>query len=119
MITQLHTDAAQYKQPEHDHEGQVEAAECRGVQQRKSEIERAAPGKQPDLITVPNRTDRAQRRLSFSFGAGQEQERFHDLPQVVGLGVDLGQVALATDSDGARFSGGKVKGTVMFVGMSV
>ena len=73
VVAQLKADAAQDQQPEHDHQRQIEAAEGRGVEQWKGEVERAAAGQQPDLVAVPDRADAGQRGAALRFGANQEQ----------------------------------------------
>jgi hypothetical protein len=66
VVAQFDADAAQDEQPEHDHERQIKAAEGRGVEQRKGEVERAAAGQQPDFIAVPDRADAGERGAAVS-----------------------------------------------------
>ena len=64
MRPQFDADAAQHEQPEHHHQGQVEAAETRSVKQREREIERAAGSQQPDFIAIPNRANGAHNQFA-------------------------------------------------------
>ena len=73
VVAQLNTNAAQNQQPQHDHQRQIEAAEGRGVEQRKGEVERAATGQQPDLVAIPYRADAGKRCAALRFVADQKQ----------------------------------------------
>src|SRR5215831_14181264 len=42
MMAEFDTDSTQHKQPEHQHQRQVEAAEARGIQKRKCEVKSAS-----------------------------------------------------------------------------
>jgi len=57
---ELDTDGAQHEQPEHHHQGKIESAETGGIELRKSEIQCATGGEQPDFVAVPDRADGAQ-----------------------------------------------------------
>ena len=57
---------APHQEPEHDHEGQEEAAEARRVEAREREHQDPARREQPDLVAVPEGPDRLQDR-----GAGR------------------------------------------------
>ena len=73
VIAQLKRHAAQDEQPENDHEGEIEAREGRGVEQRKGEVERAAAGEQPDFVAVPDGADGGQRGAAIGLGADEKQ----------------------------------------------
>jgi hypothetical protein len=73
VIAQFQADAAQDKQPENDHELEIKAAEGRGVEQRKGEVERAASGQEPDFIAVPDGADAGERGLALRLSADQEE----------------------------------------------
>src|SRR5690606_11383663 len=73
MRAEFDSDAAQHQQPEDDHQRQIEAAEARGIKKRKSEIERAAGGDQPDLVPIPHRSDAAQNQPAFRFVLGDQK----------------------------------------------
>ena len=66
------------EQPEHDHQRQIEAAEGRGVEERKGEVECAAAGEEPDFVAVPHGADGAQGGAAFRFGADEEQVEHAD-----------------------------------------
>jgi hypothetical protein len=50
------------QQPQHDHQGQVEAAKGGGVNPRERHKQHAAGGDQPDLVAVPDRPDGREHR---------------------------------------------------------
>src|SRR6202049_4337597 len=69
-------DAAQDEQPENHHQGQIESAEARGVENGESEEERAAGGDEPDFVAVPDRRDRAD--YGATFGVGMRNAHMND-----------------------------------------
>ena len=69
---QLDAGAAQNKQPQHNHQGQVEAAEGCGIKSREGKIEGAAAGQQPDFVSVPDRTNASEHDLPVGFAARQQ-----------------------------------------------
>src|SRR5262249_36304134 len=73
MQAELDADPTQDEQPQYNHQRQIESAEPRSVEKRKSKVERSAAGQQPDFVAVPNRTDGADDRAPFPVGLGDEQ----------------------------------------------
>ena len=73
MVAQLNAYAAQDEQPKHDHQRQIKAAEGRGVEKRKGEVERAATGQQPDFVAIPNRANARKCGAALRFVADQKQ----------------------------------------------
>jgi hypothetical protein len=57
VVAEFDRDAAKDKEPKHDHERKIKAAEGGGVKEREGEVERAAAGEKPDFIAVPDRAD--------------------------------------------------------------
>src|SRR5918993_285036 len=53
VTSQLHGEAPDHQEPQHDDERQVEAGETRGVQEWEGEKEGASCGDDPDLVSVP------------------------------------------------------------------
>ena len=78
MVAEFEADAAQHQQPEDDHQRKIEAAESRGVEQRKREIERAASGEKPHFVAVPHRADGVKAGLPLGFGADEEEVKHAD-----------------------------------------
>src|ERR671921_638244 len=54
VTSQLHGEAPDHQEPQHDDERQIEAGETRGVQQWEGEKEGASCGDDPDLVAVPH-----------------------------------------------------------------
>ena len=73
MVAEFERDAAEHKQPEYDHERQIETGESRRVEQWKSEVKRAASSKKPDFVSVPHWTDGVKARAALSFSARQKE----------------------------------------------
>ena len=78
VIAQLKADAAEDKEPEDDHEREVEATEGRGVEERESEVERASPGKEPDFIAVPHGADGVQAGATLGLSAHEKEVKHAD-----------------------------------------
>src|ERR1039457_2350277 len=81
VVAQLKAHSAQNQQREHDHQRQIEATEGRGVEQRKSKVERAAASQQPNFVAVPNRADAGKRCAPLRLVADQEQVK-HTYAQI-------------------------------------
>ena len=73
MMAELDADSTQHQQPQHHHQREIEAAEAGGIQQRESEIQRAACGQQPHFIAIPYRTDSTNHGAPLFVIAGDEQ----------------------------------------------
>src|SRR5262249_14709441 len=71
---ELNADASQHEQPEHHHQGKVEAAETGGVELGKSKIKCAARGQQPDFVSVPDWPDRPQDHTALGAALHTKQE---------------------------------------------
>src|SRR5579884_3725610 len=65
MIAELDGDSSQHQQPEHDHQREIESAETRSIERRKSHEESNAAGDQPDFVSVPYRPNGAKNDLAF------------------------------------------------------
>ena len=89
VVAKLDADAAQDQEPEHDHERQIEAAEGRGVEERKGEVEGAAAGQQPDFVAVPDWADAGEDNAAVGFGANEEEMEYADA-QVEAVEHDVG-----------------------------
>src|SRR5260370_37442565 len=76
MSAKLERNAAQYEQPEHNHQRKIESAEACCVQRWKREKERAARGNQPHLVGVPYWPNRARHEPAFLFAVRDEE--LHD-----------------------------------------
>ncbi len=67
VSTQLDAKRTQHQQPQHHHQGEVEAAEARRIEHREAEEQRAGRANQPDLVAVPHRTDGAEDAAALRF----------------------------------------------------
>jgi hypothetical protein len=82
MAAEFDGHAAEHKKPEHHHQRQIETAEARGVEQGKSEVERATRSEKPNLVPIPHRANRANHLAALGIslcdkqmnGAGAEIE---------------------------------------------
>ena len=68
MIAEFQADTAQYQQPQDNHQRQIETAESGGIEQRERKIQRSASGDKPNLVSIPDRTDRTQGHAAFVLG---------------------------------------------------
>ena len=72
LAPELHGDRAEDQPAQDKHEGQVEAAEHRGVDVRKGREDRAAASQQPHLVPVPYRPDGVQEGATVLVSPGKQ-----------------------------------------------
>src|SRR6185436_20381482 len=73
MHAQFDAGAAQNEQPQHNHQGQIETAECGRVKGREGEVKSAAAGQQPDFVAIPDRANTSEHDLPVRFAARQHR----------------------------------------------
>src|ERR1043166_8008752 len=68
-MTQFQADSPQYQQPKNHYERQIKSAEAGRVKDRKCKIKDPASGKEPYLVSVPDRANRGKRSFALFGGA--------------------------------------------------